>query len=306
MHLLTTLSVALLATTYGMRAKADTLNVGQDGLINATVNGHPAKLLVRGDWMSYPTLNPDATEKFGIRSNVFASTLGIQAVVGTTTIPGHTGKAKFLIDGRESNLRALWFDKPAASQLDGVVGPAGLAPSEIRLNTGVKVEHPTLSSVPIQVNNNKIGTQITIDQTPVFVMFNPLREHTIASAAAGQAISAMHGGKWTGSSHTETADFGIERPVRELALATPIEVGALRIQKMLVRDYSRVSGVTEDSTAQDAQDPSEVTLPAVTVTADTKSKIKPHYYLTLGRDVLGQCDSITFNKATNRIDLSCE
>ncbi len=232
--------------------------------------------------------------------------IGIQAIVGTTIIPGHTGKAKFLIDGRESNLRALWFDKPAASQLEGLAGPNALAQSVIRLNTGVAVEHPTVFSLPIQVNNNKVGTQITVDQTPIFVMFNPLREHTIASAAAGQVISAAHGGRWSGTSNTEATDFGIDRPVRGLSLATPIDIGALRIQTMLVRDYSRVSGVEEGGASASALDPSEATLPAVVVTADTKSKVKPLYYLTLGRDALGHCGSITFNKDANRIELSCE
>lgn len=50
----TKIFIALLSTTYVIRASADTLDVGQDGIIHATVNGHPAKLLVRGDWISYP------------------------------------------------------------------------------------------------------------------------------------------------------------------------------------------------------------------------------------------------------------
>jgi hypothetical protein len=300
------LFVALTMTAYSRPTSADALDVSKDGIIDAQINGYPIKLQVRGDWISYPTLNPDAIQRLGIRSNIFANMLGIQAVVGTTVIAGHTGKAKFLIEGKEINERALWFDRPAAPQLEGMIGPASLPQSQIRLNTGIEIEHAAPFSVPMQIYNNRVGTQMSIDGTPVFVMFDPLRQYTIASAAAGQVISNKYGGNWSGASSTDAGDFGIDRPVRTLNLANPIEIGSLHIQKMLVRDYSRVKGITDDGATQDILDPNEVTLPPVTVTANVKSKVKPLYYLTLGRDALDHCANITFNKGTNQIEFTCE
>ena len=111
------LFIALAVTAYGQQACADVLDVGPDGVLAVRINDTPAKLQVRGDWISYLTLNPDATERLGVSSGMFSSMVGIQATVGTTVISGHTGKAKFAVDSKETKERVLWFDKVAAPQM---------------------------------------------------------------------------------------------------------------------------------------------------------------------------------------------
>lgn len=300
------LFIALAVTAYGQQACADVLDVGPDGVLAVRINDTPAKLQVRGDWISYLTLNPDATERLGVSSGMFSSMVGIQATVGTTVISGHTGKAKFAVDSKETKERVLWFDKVAAPQIDGAIGPASLPQPQVRLNIGVGVQNATAFKVPMKVNDRSYGTQIVVGDATVFVMVNPLRQDTVASAAAGQVLSAVYGGKWTGAGGSVVEAFGVERPVRELSLASPVQIGSLRVERVLVRDFARVKGVAEDEAAQTALDPSEVTLPAVSVTANARSKVKAAYYLTLGRDVLVHCASVTFDKVANQIEFACQ
>jgi hypothetical protein len=284
-------------------ASEGVLDIAQDGVVYGKLNGSPARLMMRGNGIAYPVLNPDVAEALKLRTNIFANLLGIQAKVGPNTIQGHTGKIKLMLDNRESTPRALWFDKLVAPGLDGSLGPYAVSQSRIRLNIGTRVEHAKLVSLPLQIEDGRVGINIGVGENTVFVMFDPAREHSVASAGAGQLIARAYDGKWSGKESLELIDFGIQRPVRELALANPMQIGNLNISKLFIRDYVRVTGVDEMNMPPDDMDSNEVVLPAVTVTA--KVRIKPTYKLTLGRDVLKQCASILFDKTSNQIGLLC-
>jgi len=299
------LSPAFAIAADGSSSSGDMLEVGRNGTVDVQVNGLPAKMEFRGDGISYPVLNPDVAEKYKLRSNFFANVLGIEAKVGPITIPGRTGKAKFSIEGQDGSRRMLWFDRPIAPGLDGSVGPNAVPQSRIRLNVGADTAHPTQASLPLRVEDGRVGTTIRIDQTDVFVMFNPMSPRTIASAGAGQVIAIAQAGKWGGAQESAIVNFGIERPVRNLVLSSPIQIGNVTVANLLVRDNSRLVGVDEIKNQAEGDDANEVTLPAVTVTAK-QGGLKPSYKLTLGKDVLSRCASITFNKVLGQIDLNCD
>lgn len=289
----------------GKSSMEEALSVSPDGIIEGQINRVPARLQVRGDGIAYPVLNPATVEKFRIRSNFFADALGIQATVGPTVIPGHTAKVKFAFECQEISRRALWFDKPVVSDLDGSVGPGALPHKRVTLGTGIVINQPGVALLPLQVEDNRMGTSVRLGETRIFVMFNPLLPHSIASAGAGQVIALTHSGKWSGGQESTSINFGVERPVRQLSLSEPIEVGGLKLSRFLVRDNGRVIGVEDNENSMKGDDPNEVTLPAVTVTANT-GKTKPVYTLTVGQDAMGRCVSITFDKGSNQIELRCE
>lgn len=245
-------------------------------------------------------LNPDAIGKFNLKANALADALGIEAVVGLTKIAGHTRKAEFAFGSDSRSLRTLWFDKPVAPDFDGELSPAAVPQQRIVLNTG-RPAATTLTSFPLQVDGKRVGTTLKIGEADIFVMFNPLAQQSMASASAGQEIAKVNGGIWSGQQEQAAIYLGVQRPVRELTLAHPLKLATLDISKLLVRDNGRVTGVAEPM--DQSADSNEVTLPAVTVNAQTQAK--PSYRLTLGRDVLEHCASITFDKAAKRIDLRC-
>jgi hypothetical protein len=277
-----------------------TLEVGLDGQVSCQINGVPARLQFRGDGISYPVLNPDATSKFKLKANVFADIAGIEAVVGPSKIAGHTRKAEFAFGNDSSSLRTLWFDRPVAPGFDGGLGPAAVPQTRVVLNIGQPVQH-ALTSFPLQLDGNRVGTTLKVGEADIFIMFNPLAQRTMASAGAGQEIARINGGAWSGEQEQADIYFGVQRPVRELTLATPLKIATLDISKLLVRDNTRVTDVAE--LKDQANDANEITLPAVTVNAPPKTK--PVYRLTLGRDVLDRCASVTFDKAIKQIVLRC-
>lgn len=280
------------------------LEVGPDGIVNYEINGLPAKLQLRGDGLSYPALNPDAPERFKLRSNIFADALGIEARVGSISIPGHTGKAKFEFAGQKESRRALWFDKPVAAGFDGSLGPNAVPQNQVKIATGNPIDQTRTTRLPLQVQDGRVGTHLNVGASSLFVMFNPLIEHSIATAGAGQALALSNQGKWSGAPETVVIDFGVSRPVRELTLAEPIHLGDLRISRLLVRDHTRLTAVDDMNSQTKDIDPSEVVLPTVVVTAQTNSS-KPLLRVTLGRDALEGCTSIAFDKASKQIELNC-
>lgn len=298
------LTSILVSEAHAASLQDDILDIGRDGSIEAQINGFPVTLQFRGDGISYPVLNPDTAEKFKLRTNLFANALGIEAKVGPVTVPGRTGKVRLEIQGHEEKRRALWFDKPIAPGMDGSIGPIATPQTRIRLNTGAGFGHLTSISLPLKIEDDRVGTTISIDKTNVFVMFNPLQPRTVASAGAGHVMAFAQAGRWSGTQESTSINFGVERPVRELTLSNPIQIGNLQLSVLLVRDNSLVTGVADIKSRAEEEDANEVTLPAVTVTAKA-AKIKPSYKLTLGQDVLSRCASITFDKTSNKIELNC-
>lgn len=150
------------------------LEVGPDGIVACEINEQPARLQFRGDGLSYPVLNPDAPKKFKVRSNIFADALGIEARIGATTIPGHTGKAKFSFEGQRDSRRALWFDRVITVGLDGGIGPDAIPQARVTIATGNNVAITRTIYLPSHVEDNRVGTSVKIGSSDIFVMFNTL------------------------------------------------------------------------------------------------------------------------------------
>ena len=293
-------------TSSGKSLQDSVLDVPPDGIVAVQINRSSTiyRFEMRGDGISYPVLNPELAENLKLRSNIFGNLLGIQANVGPIAIAGHTGKVDVAFDGQEETLRALWFERPIAPQSDGSLGPGAVTQSIVKIHVAEGARSVQPSAVSLQTEDNRVGTNIEVGKTTIFVRFNPLRQHSIASAGAAQAIALAYKGQWSGEKGSDLIDFGITRPVRELSLSVPLKVGGLSISKLLVRDFGQVTGVSQESSQGNA-DPNEVVLPEVSVTAQS-TKTKPAYNLTLGRDVLDGCESITFNKSTKQIQLACK
>jgi hypothetical protein len=287
------------------RSASDTIDVPADGIVNVVVNGSQRALRfeMRGDGLAYPIFNPKAVAELGLRPNFFVDVLGIQAKIGSLTLAGHTAKASFSYGGVHDKRRALWFDRPIASALDGSLGPSAVPQSRVRLRIG-GTGRAHSASVPLAELDGRLGVSVSVGATTIFVKFNPSRRRSVASAGAAQAIAALYKGTWSGASLLEVIDFGVERPVRELSLASPLFVAGLSVNKVLVRNSGEVTSAAEPAIGP-SPDPNEIaTLPGVSVTAPGQ-KAKSSYNLILGQDVLGACESIVFDKLSKHIELFC-
>ena len=92
--------------------------------------------------------------------------------------------------------------------------------------------------------------------------------------------------------------FGIARPVRRMTLTTPFVIGPMALNALHVRvsDYGNAATIRD---ADVTPDPEEIIVTG-------KAKRDPSRdRLSIGRDALEQCSSITFDKPAKRIRLSC-
>ncbi|MDB5697138.1 MAG: hypothetical protein JWN21_2681 [Sphingomonas bacterium] len=126
------------------------------------------------------------------------------------------------------------------------------------------------------------------------VRFDPLTPRTITSAALGVALARAHRGTMSGESRPALIAFGVSRPVRTLTLAEPAAFGPLVLSRIAVRVGD--GGAANTIREADA-DPDEVLAAA---------KGKPgRAGLLIGRDLLGRCSSLVFDKPAKVVRLTC-
>ena len=129
------------------------------------------------------------------------------------------------------------------------------------------------------------------------VRFSPHQRRTLATASTGARLAAIFGGRMEGASTTEEIAFGIARPIRDLVLVRPLEMGPFRITRLGVRVADEGSVATIADTDAPPADPDEVVV---------VGKGKHHRdKITIGADLLAACSSIVFDKPARLIRLRC-
>jgi hypothetical protein len=106
----------------------------------------------------------------------------------------------------------------------------------------------------------------------------------------------LQGGTWAGDAREEPLDFGVVRPVRPLTLARGLPITGLGLGKLLVRTQDHRGSA--QLPAENGPDPDEIVVTA-------NSRQKPRYILTLGRDWLASCSSMTWDNRLRVLALSC-
>ena len=180
---------------------------------------------------------------------------------------------------------------------DGALGPGAAPHPSVLFRLSGSTASGTPIRLPLARKNNRIGTEIDVGGTKIFVQWTLARHGTLATAAAASTIALVNGGKLSGEARQQSIRFGVERPVRSLTLARPLIIGPLTLLSLDARisDYGTVSGVADADI-----DPTEIV-----VTATERPKTAPDLSLTLGRDAMRGCSSIEFDKVRQHIVLTC-
>lgn len=261
--------------------------------VTGTVAGRPARLQLLPNGSSTLIMNPDAAARFGLK----AGWLGVSARVGPVAIKGRSAVVRYGVNGPDGRRRVAWFDRPFAPGFDGAVGPMAVPQPVIafRLRPPVAGERRTVLPL-IDRGYGGAGTILLVGEQRIFVKWAPTKRHNGATAATGAAVAAAHGGQFSGRPWHEPLAFGVERPVRRLALARPLAIGPLRIDSLVTRtsDYGDTGNVPD----ADA-DPSEIL-----VTGRGKAS-KPIYTMEIGMDAMQACSSLVFDKPARQIVLNC-
>jgi hypothetical protein len=216
--------------------------------------------------------------------------------VGPVKVKGETGVTKLEFGAAAFKRRVVWFERPYAHGADAAVGPGGLPVDIVRFQ--LRAPQPgerTLALPLIQKMFQPTYAEIAVGGRKVQVLFDPQHDRSLATAGAGQAIAAGLGGQLSGDASPSEVAFGITRPVRTLRLKSPLIIGPLSFDAVAVRigDNGTTAGISD----ADA-DPDEIVVTA-------KGGGNRRDTLIIGRDQLGHCSSIVFDKPAKQIRLTC-
>jgi hypothetical protein len=227
---------------------------------------------------------------------------------GRKEVEGRNRPLGYSISGAHEKGRAYWFMNVPQPKFDGSIGPWAIPHERIIVGltpaTGTEVNHDF--TYYGNLNNGSFGfyREAGFATSVGFIVERDMR-YPIASAATGAAIAQYYGGTLSGDEWQEAFGFGITRPVRLLTLERPFVVGPFSFTKIAVRIRNKLDSASTGAAIAEQTDDSDVDPQEIVVTGTSKKGKPPAYSFVIGRAVLNQCATITFDKAARIIRASC-
>lgn len=238
--------------------------------------------------------SPILSAQTAVALKLKAGFIGVSFNSGTNRIAGKSAISRYRINDREMKRRVIWFPLDVAPGRAGLLGPGAVPFPIVRFDLRPQEVGEEEYIMPLNhISRDGMGTEVN----DVAVLFAPDFPTSLATASAGAALAAHYNGRFVGAPFTQTIQFGIIRPVRNLELTVPFAAGPISLNSVAVRtsDFGNTSGI-----ADMAADPNEIV-----VAAKAKGNTTANNWVQIGADALTHCSSITFNKISKAISLRC-
>ncbi len=282
------LSSATLAATAGI---PDELVLAGDNSINVIINGLPFKMEIDPDIGYGRVLNADSASKLGLKGSM----IGGLHLVGPIRIMAQSNILKYEFGTFREKNRTFWLRNGKATAFaDGTISASALPNKIVKFTLKTPSANETIFTLPISKDSR--NAVLSVNGQAISVGFNLRRDETLATASTGILLSQSYDGGFSGETMPRVIRFGIERPTKPLTLAKPMDIGGLPLTTLLVR----VSDFGDATTIKNIEDADNE---EIVVTATSKKK--PRHTLSLGRDFLSRCSSLTFDYTVNQVKMSC-
>ena len=267
-------------------------------LVRARINGVAVEVRVDPAGTAMPLIDDAAASRAGLRAGM----IGIGYAVGPQKVLGRTSLAPVDLGSGPVKHRVGFTARRYAGAAEGTIGPAGLPDAAVRFRLRPALPNERTITLPMgdqggfAANWGERFAIVTVGGAPMRIRFDPYHRRTLATAGAAMRLAAANQGIMTGTSGTAEIAFGIERPVRDMTLGAPLQIGPLSIARLGVRtgDFGSAAGLPSDQA-----DPDEVMVTA-------KRKHDPNMdRINIGGDLLDRCSSILFDNAHKLIALTC-
>lgn len=274
-------------------------------LVQAEINGAALTLRVDPAASGFLLLNPDAAGRARIAPDTLRTPPGFPglrfrkafAKVGPVRLEGRSGRATASIGGAAVPLQAVWFERNAAEDADGVISPHHLPYDSVRFALAPPAPEETETGLDVEYGASPgLYHRLEVDGEEVAVQISLHKPQSLATAAAGAVIARHHSGAWEGDDELGPVSFGVSRPVRLLALGDPVLLDGLSVHRFLVRTQDHRGSFLLPA---EADDPDEIL-----VTASLHSQ-PPRLTLVLGREQLAGCSSLTYDRRARRLAARC-
>jgi len=267
-------------------------------LLTARVNGVPVRLRIDPAGTAMPLIDDPAAMRAGLK----ASMIGIGYAVGPQKILGRTALVAVDLGSGPSKHRVGFTPRRFAPAVEGTIGPAGLPEPSVRFRLRPPLPNERITILPMGDQGGFAAgwaerfAIVTVGGAPIRIRFDPYHRRTLATAGAAVRLAAANAGAMTGTTGKTEIAFGIDRPVRDMAFGTPVQIGPFSIARLGVRtgDFGSIAGIPSDR-----DDPDEVMLVA-------RHRHDPNAdRINIGSDLLDRCSSILFDMAHKQIALTC-
>ncbi len=294
-----TLGISLAANCTAQAKGRETtgpLELTGDFVIPVTLNGKPYRWEVEPDGGAARVVNADVAKMLALKPSM----IGGVHYIGAIRLTAASDDASIEYGSIKRNDRVFWFSRPASAIADGTVHPLMLPYSSIRFILGPKVLGEREATLPLEgAGMWGIGGghgKYDYGNIELQVSFSLKRRETLMTAPVGVELAARQGGSFSDVQRQSMIRFGVERPVRTMALARPLMMFDRPILNGLVRvsDFGDASTIPEGPAVDEDE---------IVVTG--KAKKKSRYSLTLGRDFLNGCSSLTYDLKAKVIRISC-
>ncbi|OYQ32002.1 hypothetical protein CHU93_04000 [Sandarakinorhabdus cyanobacteriorum] len=274
-------------------------------LIEAEIAGQPVRLTVDLGGDDIVQINPEsplrAVLAAATRPDGVAADRGqYRVAVGQAALAIPFTREAVMIAGRPVRARVLQPGAAPPGQpegSDGVIGLPLLPHDRVTLRLRPATSADGSQNLPARIGRSDawgfdwlLGKAGELD-----VEIHPLRATSVISAAAASALAAVGDGRLVGGVSRVTISFGAARPVRRLELARPVAIANLVVQGGLVRLYDWAGRTNLPPEAQ-----AETELAVV----GKRGRQGAWRNIKLGRDVLGACASIGWQRDAERPQLS--
>jgi len=276
-------ALALLAA----QARADEIVLRADPqpIVDVTINGNAARLLVDPGLPDVIVFDPGAEARFGIRRMPFAAEVGlddasIRARIARPSVRFANGKSSRAFAGL---FGARWMELPG---IDGALGPGVLPFDDIRIvlrdGAGGAVRQFALKNPDVWQIPTTLGAE------PVSVTFGLRREESMLNRSAASLLSER--GLFTPSGDVRPTLFFLGlRTTTHPGLVSERVLGR-SMGETLARTAAPLSGATGDVDVIVVRPPSDA---------------PPRYGATLGRAALADCFEISVSRRTKKLSLRC-
>ena len=274
--------------------------VPADGLVAARIGEVAMTVRIDPAMIAMPMLDSAHAALAGLKAGPFP----MQFAVGPQVFKGQTAIAPIaLAGGAPFKRRVGWATRSRTAGIAGAMGPGGIPEPRVRFTLRPPVAGERAVTLPMMKSGGLFGdwgaseAMILVGGQPMRLRFDPHHPRTLATAGAAVRLAAAQGGTLSGAAVPVEIAFGVERPVRTLTLARPLQIGPLQLATLGARtsDYGRTSAIAEAE-----PDPDELVVVARGKKADPSRD-----RLNLGADMLARCSSILFDKPARRITLTC-
>lgn len=283
-------------------ALPDELVLSGDNIVNVEIEGRALRLEVRPDAAGAPTINPAVAKELGFKPGMF----GFVMSMGPTKVMANSAVKKIGFGEKPDKQRILWATRNVSTIADGTISPASLPYKRVIFNLNSAQSNEKQYRYPLDnfgfFGRVGMGTTIAAQDKKMQVIFSLIRDQNMVSAPTGNWLSANYKGAFSGPATSTVIYYGVERPTRPMALASPLAIGDIAVADVSVRvsDYGDASGIAEQSAIANPAggDDQEI----VVIGKNTKDV---ELRLTVGRTVLNRCSTLIYDLGKREIRMSC-